>query len=157
MIKKKDERILNLDSCLEETKSCFLEERKKSSLLQKKVLSLEQSLDMLECGTEDLHCELEQNESEIASLCQQIHDACQKKQIDSEETYSSRAYTSNVRALYYSLLALRLPPTVIKPAVKNVIAHLFPSVSEEIRLPGKSCTCVARKCQLLIEFIKLSN
>ena len=47
LIFKKDERILNLESCLEETKSCFLEERKKSSLLQKKVLSLEQSLDML--------------------------------------------------------------------------------------------------------------
>ena len=77
-------------------------------------------------------------------MCQRIHDACQKKQIDSEETYSSRAYTSNVRALYYSLLALRLPPTVIKPAVKNVIADLFPSVSEEIRLPGKACASYMR-------------
>ena len=43
-------------------------------------------------------------------------------------TFSCQAYTNNVRQLYYSLLALRLPVRQIKAVVENVIKYLFPDV-----------------------------
>ena len=58
-------------------------------------------------------------------------------------------FTTNVRALYYSLLSMRVPPRQIKSVVKNVIGNLVPSVNvDEFRLPGKSCAAYMRSHEM---------
>ena len=65
-------------------------------------------------------------------------------------TFSKRKYNANIRELYYSLLAMRIPPGQIKTMVTNVISCLNLSVDvNALRLPGKSCAAYMRRQEML--------
>ena len=63
--------------------------------------------------------------------------------------YSKRNYNANIRELYYSLLAMRIPPDQIKTVVTNAISCLNPSVDvNALHLPRKSCAAYMRRQEM---------
>ena len=93
--------------------------------------------------------EHEKHNDEVEDLATQIKQLQERDKSNISSTFSSRTYTSNVRALYYSLLSMRLSPAQIKTVVRNVICHLVPSMKvDKLRLPGKSCAAYMRSQEM---------
>ena len=132
----------------------FHEKNSQVKHLKKTIKDLEQAVERFDIDLADINQQTEKHETEIAELESQIH---QLRQSDSEvpslssTTTSSQkhAYTTNVRALYYSLLSICVPPGQIKSVVKNVISNMVPSANvDELRLPGKSCAAYMRSYEM---------
>ena len=152
--RKKEKKIDDLSAALEETRMLLHEKNSQVKHLKKTIKDLEQAVERLDIDLADNNQQTEKHETEIAELETQIH---QLRQSDSEvpslssTTTSSQkhAYTTNVRALYYSLLSMRVPPGQIKSLVKNVISNMVPSANvDELRLPGKSCAAYMRSYEM---------
>ena len=129
--------------------------------LKKTIRQLEQTVEVLNIELDDINEhtkeELEKHEHDIMELEAQIHhlqEKCQSEVLASTLTTTTsqrHAFTTSVRALYYSLLSMRVPPGQNKSVVKNVISNLLPSVSvnvDKLHLPGKSCAAYMRSHEM---------
>ena len=143
----KEEKIEHLSAALKETRMLLCKRNAHITHLQKTIQQLEQTVEVLNIELADSNQqakqELEKHEEKITELEAQfchLQEKCQSEVITSTTTSQKHAFTTNVRALYYSLLSMRVPPRQIKSVVKNVISNLVPSVNVgEFHLPGKSC------------------
>lgn len=82
----------------------------------------------------------------MASLQEQLSNM---SNITTLPTFSQRKYNADIRELYYSLLAMRIPPAQIRAVVTNVVSCLIPSIDVgELRLPGKSCAAYMRSQEM---------
>ncbi|MCH9715537.1 MAG: hypothetical protein K0U52_00410 [Gammaproteobacteria bacterium] len=64
-------------------------------------------------------------------------------------TKVGRAYSAEIRTLYYSLLGAQIPTTKIDSIIKSVIKCFHPSINiDELKLPKKSCASYMRKDEL---------
>ena len=141
--KTKEEKIERLTAALEETANVLHERNVQIRQLQGTIQTLEQTIDLDAELAEQTNTEYEKL---IAELETQLQQECEPEAIS---TLSSRTYTTNVRALFYSLLSMRIPPRQIKTVVRNVISNLLPSVdAEKLRLPGKSCAAYMRSDEM---------
>ena len=146
--KRQQEQIESFSCALEVTRRLVMEKNKFINNLEKAVKRLEIEVDTLEDELRELKRENEDEcskyEAEISSQELQQTATCQVL-----STFSSRAYTKNVRQLYYSLLAMRLPPRQIEAVVKNVIMYLVPHMdTKKLRLPQKSCASYMRSQEM---------
>ena len=166
--KIQEEKIEHLSTALKETRTLLYERNTHITHLQKTIQQLEQTIEVLNIELTDVSKQIEQDlekhEEEITELEAQIchlQEKCQTEVISSMTASSQKhEFTTNVRALYYSLLSMRVPPRQMKSVVKNVISNLVPSVNvDELRLPGRGnlvlLICVVMKCLQLVMFIKL--
>ena len=147
--KTQQEKMKVLSSALQDTQSLVRERNEQIRTLEEMVRNSELAADVLHDQKMELgdQCakELEEHEAIISELTDQLQDR-EKLAVQLPHTFSSRAYSTNVRTLYYMLLSMRLPPAQIKTVVRNVISHLFPSIqAEKVRLPGKSCASYMRR------------
>ena len=146
--KTQQEKIKVLSSALQDTQSLICEKNKQIRTLEEMVRNGELAADVLHDQKMELgeQCakELEEHEAIIAELTDQLQDR-EKLVVQLPHTFSSQAYSTNMRTLYYTLLSMCLPPAQIKTVVRNIISHLFPSIqAEKVRLPGKSCASYMR-------------
>jgi hypothetical protein len=92
---------------------------------------------------------MDQHSAEIEDLAEEINSLAKtQNQKLTLTTYSARAYTNQVRELYYSLLSLKLPPAQIKTVVLNVIKHQFPLVTSDYLANLALPICVHMRCPL---------
>ena len=60
-----------------------------------------------------------------------------------------RVYTTAVRELYYTLLAMQLPPSKIATTIKSILKSFLPSLDvDNLKLPGESCASYMRRQEL---------
>ena len=148
--KGKNKRIEVLQTALDDTRNLVSERNSQIRELKKEIQQHKQTIDSLICEKEELYeqldGELAKYHAEVASLQEQLNNV---SKINSLSTFSKRQYNTNIRELYYSLLAMRVPPAQIKTVVTNVISYLNPSVDIDIlRLPGKSCATYMRSQEM---------
>ena len=151
--KRQQEQIESLSCALEETRRLVMEKNKFINNLEKAVKRLEIEVDTLEDELRELKRENEDEcskyEAETSSLVEENQELQQTATCQVLSTFSSRAYTKNVRQLYYSLLAMRLPHRQIEAVVKNVIMYLVPHMdTKKLRLPQKSCASYMRSQEM---------
>ena len=148
--KRQQSEIENLSASLDGAKSIINSRNIQIKNLQGMVQSHELTIDMLEyemeCISKETDQESERYKHEIADLEAIIKQLQEKHNL---LTFSSRTYNTNVRALYYALLSMRLPPAQIQAVVRNVLSHLLPSINtDDLRLPGKSCASYMRSQEM---------
>ena len=151
MNKAQGVKVDNLTAALESVQ-CLVHERNiEIKHLQSVVRNHELTIDLLEDELVQMRKQTDQRhaqyESEITDLISQINQL--ESTPEKLSTFSSRTYNSNVRELYYSLLAMKIPPAQIKTVISNVICHLVPSIqTDDLRLPGKSCANYMRSQEM---------
>ena len=148
--KRQQSEIENLSASLDGAKSIINSRNIQIKNLQGMVQSHKLTIDMLEyemeCISKETDQESERYKHEIADLEAIIKQLQEKHNL---LTFSSRTYNTNVRALYYALLSMRLPPAQIQAVVRNVLSHLLPSINtDDLRLPGKSCASYMRSQEM---------
>lgn len=153
--KAKTKKIEYLQEALSGTRTLVSERNSDIKELKREIRSRDEIINTLEMEKEELleqlDGELAQHHAEVEDLQEQIQQLSDSRtEINSKLlTFSKRRYNANIRELYYSLLAMRMPPSQIKTVVKNVINHLIPSVDDtELRLPGKSCAAYMRSQEM---------
>ena len=164
--KIQEEKIEHLSTALKETRTLLYEKNTHDHITHlQKTIQLEQTIEILNIELTDVSKQIEQDlekyEEEITELEAQIchlQEKCQTEVISTTASSQKHEFTANVRALYYSLLSIRVPPRQIKSVVKNVISNLVPSVNvDELCLRGNLVLliCVVMKCLQSVMFIKL--
>ena len=148
--RKQETQIEVSSEAIEEYKAIISQHSSVVQTLKKTINSLEETIVLLDTELSDLREQTriahKEHEAEVQDLTEQISQL-QEHQTTELSTFSSRAYTTHVRELYYSLLSLKLPPGKIKPIIQNVISHLLPH-AKSIRLPGKSCASYMRSHEM---------
>ena len=140
---RQHKEIETLQNALEETRKIVNEKNKEINTLKKTVKELQDENDRLMYELEECKNEIKDYESKYKMQ------ENKQPQASTLSTFSCQAYTNNVRQLYYSLLALRLPVRQIRAVVENVIKYLFPDVDiSNLRLPSKSCASYMRKQEI---------
>ena len=151
-----------LQAALDSTRNLVAERNREIVELKKEIRNRDQIIDSLKSEKEEL-CEhldgeLAKYHAEVASLQDQLSSMSKSTTLP---TFSKRKYNADIRELYYSLLAMRIPPAQIKTVVTNVITclnlttdmdRLFVYQENHVLL-----TCVVRKCQLSVEHRKPMN
>ena len=159
--KRQQSEIENLSASLDGAKSIINSRNIQIKNLQGMVQSHKLTIDMLEyemeCISKETDQESERYKHEIADLEAIIKQLQEKHNL---LTFSSRTYNTNVRALYYALLSMRLPPAQIQAVVRNVLATYFPPLTLMTSVYLENLVlliCEARKCQQLVWFKKAVN
>lgn len=149
--KAKNRKIEVLQAALDDTRTLVYERNSEIGELKRKIRRLELTVDSFinekEELCEQLDGELAKYHAEVASLQEQLTNM--SNITTTLSTFSKRKYNADIRELYYSLLAMRIPPGQIKTVVTNVISCLNPSVDVDgLRLPGKSCAAYMRSQEM---------
>lgn len=148
--KANNKKIEVLQAALDDTRSLVSERNSEIGELKREIQKRDQIIDSLTSEKEKL-CEQSDGElakyhAEVASLQEQLSSM---SKITTLPTFSKRKYNASIRELYYSLLAMRIPPAQIKTVVTNVISCLNPSADiDGLRLPGKSCAAYMRSQEM---------
>lgn len=118
------ENVETLSAALDDSRNTIRERNAEIRKLRSSLRGHEVTIDLLQDELAQVH-ELSNNElvkhnDEIEDLVTQLKELQERS--SNTPTFTSRAYTTNVRALYYSLLSMCLPPAQIKSIVINVIS-----------------------------------
>ena len=135
-----------LQTALDSTGNLVIERNREIGELKKEIKERDHTIYSLKSEKEglceQLDGELVKYHAEVASLQEQLSSMSGSTTL---AMFSKRRYNANIRELYYSLLAMHIPPAQIKTVVANVITCLNPMADmDELRLPGKSCAAYMR-------------
>ena len=144
--------IENLENANEEYRKSLQQRNSELRTLQAELRHFEEVHDFLLLELNDSRqivsqCSLD-HEAEVDELSKEIKQLQDDKKHQLVNTLSSKAYSTSVRELYYSLLTLKLPPSKIKDVVINVITHIMPGTNTENLRSLVHHTCVLMKCLL---------
>ena len=148
--KVKNKKIETLQTALDDIRNLISVRNSEIRELKREIRKRDQIIDSLTSENEELSDQLDgelaKYNAEVMSLQEQLSNM---SKITTLPTFSKRKYNTNVRELYYSLLAMRIPPAQIKTVVTNVISCLNLSVDiDGLRLPGKSCAAYMRSQEM---------
>lgn len=66
-----------------------------------------------------------------------------------ETKFANKVYSSDIRQLYYSLLADQIPPAKINVIIKSVLKSFLPSLNvDNLKLPREKCAGYMRREEL---------
>ena len=137
--KANNKKIEVLQAALDDTRSLVSERNSEIGELKREIQKRDQIIDSLTSEKEKL-CEQSDGElakyhAEVASLQEQLSSM---SKITTLPTFSKRKYNASIRELYYSLLAMRIPPAQIKTVVtcnqlpKSICLYRWTSFTRKI-------------------------
>ena len=123
--KAKNKKIEVLQAALDSTRNLVAERNREIVELKKEIRNRDQVIDPLKSEKEEL-CEhldgeLAKYHAEVASLQDQLSSMSKSTTLP---TFSKRKYNVDIRELYYSLLAMHIPPAQIKTVVTKLMLLL---------------------------------